>query len=141
MVKEFSNGYEWLSNFFPVEITLDGTVYQSVEHAFMSAKSDSEEWKKFCSDPNVKAGYVKKKSREVKLIDGWDSVKMGIMKECLTQKFSKNPFRAKLIETGDVYIQEGNWWNDKIWGVCLKTGEGENRLGRLIMDIRAGLIS
>lgn len=30
-------------------------------------------------------------------------------------------------------------WNDKFWGVCLKTGKGSNTLGKLIMEIRSNL--
>lgn len=58
------------------------------------------------------------------------------MKELLIKKFNQEPFRQKLIDTGDVYIQEGNNWNDIYWGVCIKTNKGENILGKLIMEIR-----
>lgn len=54
----------------------------------------------------------------------------------MIQKFNKEPFKSKLIATGDLYIQEGNLWNDKFWGVCLKTNTGQNILGKLIMEIR-----
>ena len=61
------------------------------------------------------------------------------MTNCLEQKFNIEPYKTKLIETGNKYIQEGNRWNDKFWGVCLKTNQGENNLGKLIMNIRAKL--
>lgn len=32
---------------------------------------------------------------------------------------------------------EGNTWGDKFWGVC--DGEGENHLGKLLMEVRAEL--
>jgi len=35
-------------------------------------------------------------------------------------------------------LVEGNSWNDVWWGVC--EGEGENHLGRILMDIRAEII-
>ena len=54
----------------------------------------------------------------------------------IKQKFNKEPFRSKLIETGIQYIQEGNYWNDTFWGVNLKTGEGQNILGKMIMTLR-----
>ena len=139
MIKEFKNGFEWLSNFEPCDIILDGIVYPSVEHAFMSAKCNDEEWKRFCSDKNNKAGKVKIKSRTVKLVDNWDIKKFEIMKKCLEQKFNQEPYKTKLKNTGNEYIQEGNMWNDKIWGVCLKTGKGQNNLGKLIMEIRDNL--
>ena len=37
-------------------------------------------------------------------------------------------------------LQEGNNWGDAFWGVHLKSEEGENNLGKLIMEIRAQLL-
>jgi len=45
--------------------------------------------------------------------------------------------RAKLLETGGKYIEETNWWGDCIYGVDYKTGLGENKLGRILMGVRA----
>lgn len=139
MITEFQNEHRWLSNFAPVKIKLDGLEFPSVEHAYMSAKSDDAEWKKFCSNPNNKAGDVKTQSRNVTLKEDWNEIKLEVMKECVTQKFSQEPYKTKLLETGTQHIQEGNRWNDKFWGVCLKTNKGENHLGRLIMDVRSAL--
>ena len=139
MITEFQNEYRWLSNFAPVKIKLDGLEFSSVEHAYMSAKSDDEEWKKFCSNPNNTAGDVKRKSRSVILKDNWNEIKLEVMASCIEQKFNTEPYRIKLLETNNEYLQEGNRWNDKFWGVCLKTNKGENHLGKLIMDVRSAL--
>jgi adenylate kinase family enzyme len=50
-----------------------------------------------------------------------------------------NPFKTQLINTGDCYIQENNLWNDTFFGYCLKTNQGKNMLGHLIMQIRTEL--
>lgn len=134
MITEFQNEFRWLSNFAPVKIVLDGIEFPSIEHAFMSAKSDDKEWKKFCSNPKNNAGVVKRLGRRITLKDNWDE--LNVMAECVKQKFNQEPFRTKLLETGTQNIQEGNRWNDKFWGVCLKTNKGENHLGKLIMEIR-----
>ena len=136
MIKEFKGEYRWLSNFAPVKITLNGINYSSVEHAYMSAKSDSKEWKDYCSDIHHSAWEVKRQSRTIKLKENWEIIKLEIMKECLIQKFSYEPYHSLLISTGTQHLQEGNHWNDKFWGVCLKTNTGENNLGKLIMEIR-----
>ena len=141
MIKEFQNEYRWLSNFAPVKINLCGIEFPSVEHAYMSAKSDDLEWKKFCANPNNKAGDVKRKSKNISLKDNWNDIKLEIMQKCIEQKFSQEPYRTKLLETGTQFIQEGNRWNDKFWGVCLKTNKGENHLGKLIMNFRVKLQS
>ncbi|WP_420287278.1 NADAR family protein [Flavobacterium psychrophilum] len=139
MIKEFQGDFRWLSNFSPVKIELDGLEFSSVEHAYMSAKSDDEKWKSFCSNSNNTAGNIKRESRNVKLKDNWNDIKLEIMQKCIEQKFNKSPFKALLLKTGNEHIQEGNRWNDKFWGVCLKTNEGENNLGKLIMSVRTAL--
>lgn len=136
MIKEFQGEYRWLSNFAPVEIELDDVFYSSVEHAYMSAKCPDKDWKDFCSNPDVTTAEVKKRSRWVLLTNDWETKKFKVMRKCLEQKFSQEPYKTKLLNTGDVHIQEGNTWGDKIWGIDLKTGKGENHLGRIIMEIR-----
>lgn len=135
MIVEFKNNCGWLSNFAPVKITLNGREYPSVEHAYMSAKSEDQEWKDFCAS-NVSAGTVKRKSKELKLNKNWGQHKLLVMNKCLEQKFNQEPFKTLLLNTGDEQIVEGNWWGDEFWGVNLQTGEGQNMLGKMIMDIR-----
>ncbi|MFM7853305.1 MAG: NADAR domain-containing protein [Flammeovirgaceae bacterium] len=64
---------------------------------------------------------------------------MKVMQGCLRDKFQQEPYKSLLINTGDLYIQEGNRWGDKFWGVDLRTGKGLNTLGKLIMEIREEL--
>lgn len=132
MIKQFQKEFRWLSNFTPCTIILDGITYRSVEHAYMSAKSNDIEWKHFCRD-TYKPGDVKKASKKIKLRDDWDLIKLDIMSKCIDQKFNQSPYRQNLLNTRNLYIQEGNYHNDKFWGVCLKTDEGNNMLGKLIM--------
>lgn len=139
MITEFKGDHNWLSNFVDVSIKLEGIGYRSVEHAYMSAKSDNPEWKRICANPIFNAVEIKKAGRKVDLVPDWEERKMEVMRNCLWQKFNTEPFRSLLISTGNTEIQEGNWWNDKFWGVCLKTGKGENNLGKMIMQIRSNL--
>lgn len=140
MIKEFRNEYAWLSNFTPVKIIIQGIEFNSVEHAYMSRKSDDEGWVEFCANTKS-AAEVKKASHKIKLKEGWNKIKFDIMYQYLEQKFNQEPFKTKLIETGNTHIMEGNWWNDTYWGVCLKKNAGENTLGKLIMFIRQDLIN
>lgn len=137
MIKEFQGQYRWLSNFAPVKITIGQFTYSSVEHAYMSEKSDSIEWKRFCADSNNTPGTVKKASRNITLKYDWDSIKLDVMEKCLNIKFEHQLYKNLLLQTGNEHIQEGNFWNDKFWGVCLKTNKGDNNLGKLIMKIRS----
>ncbi len=136
MIKEFAGEYSWLSNFTPVKVKLGGILFPSVEHAYVSAKSDSIEFKILCSKGDLTAGQVKRKGRQVPIPRDWGTRKLEIMTELLTQKFSQDLFRVLLLATGSQTIQEGNTWGDTFWGVELHTGDGENNLGKIIMEIR-----
>ena len=63
------------------------------------------------------------------------------MEELLRKKFAhdKPLLRQALIDTGDQELIEGNWWGDRFWGVDLKTNQGQNHLGMLLMKIRSEL--
>ncbi|MBD3839164.1 MAG: NADAR family protein [Epsilonproteobacteria bacterium] len=98
MIREFQNEYRWLSNFAPCCIILDNAEYQSVEHAYMSAKSDDKKWKHFCQT-EPKASSVKKASTDIVLIHDWTSKRVEIMKQCLYQKYAQEPYKSLLIAT------------------------------------------
>jgi ribA/ribD-fused uncharacterized protein len=139
MIKEFQKDFRWLSNFAPVDIRIGKRTFSSVEHAYMSMKSNDSAWKDFCVTEH-NAGAVKRQSRKIQLIADWnDSWRLRIMEDLLRMKFQQEPYCSKLLATGNQNIQEGNRWNDKFFGVCLKTGIGENHLGRIIMKIREDL--
>lgn len=137
MIHKFKDKTRWLSNMTLVNIRYNDCVYKSVEHAYQSAKNDSPLWKSFClmEDNPYK---IKMASKEIEIISNWDEIKLDVMEKCLIEKFTQEPFRTQLIETGNQNIQEGNEWGDKFWGVDLKESPnvGENHLGRLIMKIR-----
>ena len=138
MIHEFQGEYRWLSNMVLVDIELKDKIYPSVEHAYMSEKSNDNNWKKLCSQKNISGKQIKTYSKTIELREDWEDVKLLVMEYCLIKKFNQEPFKTKLIETGNQNIQEGNRWSDQFWGVDLKSNpnKGENHLGRLIMKIR-----
>ena len=136
MINEFKGEYRFLSNFFMTDVMYDGQLWPSSEHAYMAAKTT-------CSMTRALINYAptpaeaKKIGRNLVLRPGWDSMKYAVMHEILMDKFERNAIiRQKLIDTGDQQLVEGNWWGDKIWGVCLKTGQGQNKLGEALMTVR-----
>lgn len=140
MIKEFQGEYRWLSNFTKVNITIDGVTFPSIEHAYVSMKiEDNPDWIKFCSNPNVTSGQIKRACRDKQIREDWEEIKLEVMELLCRIKFNKEPFKTYLLSTGDKEIQEGNKWNDTFWGICLKTGIGENHLGKIIMKIRKEL--
>lgn len=135
-ISRFDGEYRWLSNFAPVSIYINNFNYPSVEHAYMSCKSDSVLWKIYCSSSANPPSYVKRESFKQKLVDDWDNIKSDVMLNCLRKKFSDPHYSELLLSTGDVELEEGNWWGDDFWGICLKKGTGRNVLGKLIMRVR-----
>ena len=133
-IKGSKEPYKFLSNF---ESCIIYGVYPSVENAYMADKVIPEDRKYFTTCTAVEA---KKGWRNFKLLDKtaaeWDKRKFEVMEGCLREKFIINQeLRQKLIDTGDRYLKETNWWGDSIWGVDIEKG-GENNLGKMLMKIR-----
>jgi ribA/ribD-fused uncharacterized protein len=126
-IRGFEGNYRWLSNFIghPNEPT--------VEHRYQAAKAiDPAGAEAVLAAPTAAA--AKKMGRTITVRPDWDAVKLETMRTLLQDKFSREPFRSKLIATGEAEIVEENHWGDTFWGVC--RGSGENHLGRLLMDLR-----
>lgn len=135
MIKEFKGEHRWLSNFTPCRIVLDGIEYPSTENAFQAAKTTKpEERTQF---ETITAGKAKRAGKKVTMRPDWDGVKISVMEDLNRQKYARSDYKAKLLATGDMEIQEGNYWGDRFWGIC--NGSGLNHLGRIIMKIRTEL--
>lgn len=134
-IESFSGDYSFLSNFYLCEVYYQGKLYRSSEHAYQAAKTDNKEDRdKF---DNITSGEAKKLGRKLQVSEHFKRNKVGIMHEIVLNKFNRNTeLLKKLLDTYPLYIQEGNYWGDKFWGVCLKTGEGKNYLGKILMDVR-----
>ncbi|MBI5767394.1 MAG: NADAR family protein [Verrucomicrobia bacterium] len=132
----FVGDYRWLSNFYKCRVEWEGRAYTSSEAAYQSGKYPAAERDIFTTlDPDP----AKKLSR-TKPYDtaAWEARKERTMQAVLWAKFSQNPeLAAKLLATGGRVLEETNWWGDRIWGVY--QGEGQNLLGRQLMEIRARL--
>lgn len=135
-ITEFQGDYRWLSNFWPVDIVLDGNTYPSVEHAYVAAKRKDPAFRRAVLNAKT-PGAAKRLGRNCIVRSDWPSVKLQFMEAFLRQKFADPELRALLVATGTANIVEGNNWRDRYWGVY--QGEGQNHLGRLIMKIRSEL--
>ena len=139
MINEFKGEYRFLSNFFMTDVEFEGVIYPSSEHAYMAAKTTDPALRnsiRLCASP----ADAKKAGRSIKLRANWEEIKHMTMYVILLDKFMRNSIiRQKLLDTNEEQLIEGNWWGDKIWGVCLKTNQGQNLLGKLLMQIRAEL--
>lgn len=158
-VKGFFGDYQFLSNFWPCHVILDGVSYKSVELAYQASKwkagTDREYFTKCTSLQSIEYNRTHIESNASAGVDGgthvsapngytpdeWNAVKVSIMKSLLEQKFDSKrslecaELHAKLLATGTKHLEEMNWWGDTFWGTD-KERKGENMLGRLLMDVR-----
>lgn len=132
-IDRFTGEHDFLSNFHPSTISVEGNLYRTVEHAYQALKSPDEDVRKTIREAGTPS-QAKKLGRCILIRNDWDQVREGVMLDLLRKKF-ENPFLAeKLLSTGDEELIEGNNWNDTFWGVC--RGVGENKLGILLMQVR-----
>ena len=125
VIDSFGGEYSFLSNFHKCKVEFEGMTYPSVEHAFQAAKNPN---------PEYRGSVAKRMGKKTALRPDREEVKEGIMYELLISKFSDPGLRDKLIATGDAELIEGNNHWDRYWGVC--RGEGQNKLGKLLMKVR-----
>lgn len=134
-IYRFHGNYRWCSSFAPVTIRMGSDLYPSVEHAYQASKTiDPIERAWFRG--SITAGQAKRLSNKVTLREGWHDIKESIMRELTRQKFKQPYYRELLIQTGEAYIEEGNYHGDIFWGVNLRTGIGDNKLGQILMQHR-----
>ncbi|MEG1926605.1 MAG: NADAR family protein [Ruthenibacterium sp.] len=142
-ITEFRGSFFFLSNFYHAPLEYGGLTYQNSEAAFQATKyfgdgsfeDTIEVRKRFC---NLSPSDAKKLGRKMRLRDDWEDIKDLAMHEICVHKFTQNPeLGQKLLDTGDAELVEGNEWGDQVWGVC--DGVGENRLGKILMRVRAEL--
>lgn len=135
-VKGFFREHRFLSNFHICEIEYEGRTYPSTENAYQAAKFPDAIRKKFENiepkDAKALGGSLKMSKEEQ---ERWDLKRLDIMRDLSYIKYQDPTLRKKLLETGDRYLEETNYWGDTFWGVHKKFGE--NKLGKLLMEVRA----
>jgi len=138
-IGSFSGRYRWLSNFYNCDVPMyhDGIIYPSAEHVYQAQKTVDQDERcviaRLATAADAKAAGAK-----LVLRDGWDSLRVIVMREVLRQKFALPPLRKMLVKTGTFYLMEGNTWGDVFWGVC--RGQGRNMLGELLMEERSRIL-
>lgn len=133
---QFRGKYWFLSNFYPVDVVLDGLTYHTSEAAFQAQK---------CVNPAVRRQFAELKSakeakrlgQQVVLREDWDDIKVAEMRRIIDAKFSNSELAMMLAAIGGEIVED-NHWNDTFWGRC--DGIGENWLGRILMDKRAEIL-
>lgn len=144
---------QWHPSTFVKQLGNEYQFYSNAEQYMMAAKAklfgDEETWLKILetSDPRE----IKQLGREVRYYNDvlWTSLRYGIVREASFLKFSQNnELCESLCRTGNLVLVEASPY-DKIWGVGMAEDhpditdpskwQGQNLLGKALMDVRAVL--
>ncbi|MBN1309956.1 MAG: NADAR family protein [Anaerolineae bacterium] len=145
--KQIINIYEtrgecgFLSNFAPYPIVLKDKKWPTSEHYFQAQKfagTKHEEAIRLASSPMVAARMGRSRSRPLR--PDWEKVKDSVMYDAVYAKYTQHEeLQAMLLDTGEAQLVE-HTKRDRYWGDG-GNGSGKNRLGKILMKVRAKLRS
>ena len=134
-----SDTYRDFSNFANYPIEIDGTLWPTSEHYYQARKfADRDRQERIRQLPKAVAAkrYASKYRAQVR--PDWGAVKDAVMERALRAKFTQHEsLRELLLGSGEETIEE-NSARDYYWGIG-EDGTGQNKLGLLLMRIRAEL--
>jgi ribA/ribD-fused uncharacterized protein len=131
--------YGAFSNFAPFPVKLNGRTWPTTEHFFQGQKFAGSEYEHVIREANspMTAAHLGR-SRKLPLRRDWESARDNVMREALRAKFTQHAeLRTLLLGTGDAILVE-HTKKDRYWGDG-GNGTGKNRLGQLLMELRAEL--
>ncbi len=134
-IRGFFGEYRFLSNLYRIDqmVVVDGIAYPASENAYMAQKTNDLKLRKIFG--HLSPSEAKTLGRNIIVRECWtDEERIAAMLKALRVKFSVPELAVKLLDTGDKYLEETNYWGDTFWGVC--DGVGENHLGKLLMQVR-----
>jgi len=134
--------YGAFSNFSPHSVYIDSRIWPTSEHYFQAMKREDhllQEEIRQAPTPSQAARLGR--SRKHPLRPNWDKkYRDMVMLHALRCKFSQHPDLLEMLQgTGDAELIE-HTSNDSYWGDG-GDGSGENKLGKLLMEIRSYLTS
>ena len=134
---QFKNKYRFLSNSYPCEIRVElygnTFTFKSVESAFYALKDPTH----FPEFEKLDGARARKHAERIRPNRNWERFKIDTMKKLLYQKFSQ-PDLAEMLKSVNKPIVYDTKIKDKFWGVF--EGRGQNRLGKLLNNIRKKLL-
>ena len=134
VVEMFRGEFGFLSNFYECEIKYGSLRFKNLEACFQALKS--KDWNVRKMFENLDGKSAKALGRKIKLREDWSDIREKVMEYLVKVKFSNEDLKNKLLSTGNAVLIEGNYWNDRFWGVDLRSGLGENKLGKILMKVR-----
>ena len=131
--------YFWLSNFSPHGFTLEGLRWSSVEHYYQAHKyPHTATFEQIRNAPTPLKARKTARNRSLVIRSDWSEVKETVMLRGVYAKFEQNrQLRKRLVATGQEKLIHRSA-KDLYWGQN-DEGSGENRLGKLLMEVRQQL--
>jgi ribA/ribD-fused uncharacterized protein len=126
------------SNFAYTPLVIDDLNYKTAEHYFQSMKFIETDYDYAETVRNASSPKEAKRlgcSKEHRISRNWNSSERIIVMErvLICKALQHDKFRELLLSTGDREIIEASW--DTFWGEG-KSGNGENMMGKLLMELR-----
>ena len=147
-VLAFYNASSPLSNFFPAEFTHEGISYRHVEQFFCAKKAEMTNSLEVKHEimKEVSPLRCKQLAKNLPNTVDWKRNQESIMVTACEAKFEQNPLLLEFLKgTGGKCLVEARK-EDKFWGAGLTHKDtqitsdklpGKNKLGKILMDIRA----
>lgn len=140
----FRDNFWFLSNMYNAPVIYNNIEYQNAEAAYQAQKQVLVDASISLNNFKTMKGIDAKRyaNNNIKMspeqIRHWNNIRDTVMYEIVKAKFSQSQYlRWRLLQTKDLDIIEENWWHDTYWGVC--HGIGENKLGKILMQVRSEL--
>jgi len=134
-IDEFRNAHYFLSNDALTPVEFEGVRYPTVTHAFAAARTLNESERRRIAGIQSPA-EAQREARKLEVRPDWDKAQDPIMLALVRQKFQAEREKSRLQGTGNATLIHGNTLGDQSWGKDLKTGQGENKLGNILMKVR-----
>lgn len=137
--------YGAFSNLYKRDIEFEGIIYPTAEHAYQAGKARRpavRDWLMAAPTPSLLAMaahglYV------WDIAPDWSKTKFDRMKRVLLAKYTQHPdLRSLLLSTGTARLVESATVDNavnRLWGEV--NGKGQNKLGGLLMEVRAVLVA
>jgi ribA/ribD-fused uncharacterized protein len=135
--------YGGFSNLYRREITFEGDVYLTSEHAYQAGKARKPEvktWLMAAPSPALLA-MAAHGLYYWDVAPGWSKTKFDRMRRVLRAKFTQHAdLQELLLSTGDARLVESATVDstvNRLWGEV--NGVGQNMLGQMLMELRTSL--
>jgi predicted NAD-dependent protein-ADP-ribosyltransferase YbiA (DUF1768 family) len=136
VIMAFRGEHKFLSNFERAEVF----GYPTNENAYMAWKTTNDAYRRELRElrpDDAKALSETDAFKASHRRNYSDLTRIQAMLKINREKYRVHGDLAnRFLDTGDATLIEGTTWDDKFFGTCMKTGEGMNYMGRILMTIR-----